>query len=178
MKVRTGRVLTGPAGSAIEVIPAEHDHPDTTATVASWYLTCPRQSPAWVDYMLAIVHLRPIPGQSQEPQITVEGATHEVLIVALDPTTDPTPHAPERWRYLHPLNVVEQIVLPDDQAAAYVAIVAARTVVLGGIWVEPPLSGQVEPWRSALRATAEHLWHDRPRLVYDLTQETTEEGSP
>lgn len=158
MKCTEGRTLVGPAGGAMEVLYewAEGDPPDVQGTVAVWYLHCPGQSPAWDRYILAVVHLRPIPGV-RPAVVNVPHATHEVLVHALDPQRMPTALDPATWAPLRPLNVVEQLQLPDDDAAREVAALAARAVVDGVLPAEPPLSGQVEPWRTALLKTAAHL---------------------
>lgn len=141
--------LEGPAGSATPAVGA----PD--ATVAAWFLTCPGQSPAWDKYALGIVHLREQDGV-QQAKITTPGATHEVLLIALDPDTNPTAHA-ATWHHLRPCNVVEQVQLTDDQGAVELLELCARSVVDGLLWAEPPLSGQVEPWRTTLIRTSAHL---------------------
>lgn len=157
MKAHLGDHLEGPAGTADEVIITKHDRPDQTATVAAWFLCCPGQSPAWDKYVLQVLHLRPIKRQSQEPVITVPGATHEFILYAADPRTDPKAGDPATWVGLRPFNVVEQVELPDDNAARSLARQGARRIVEGVMPAEPMLSGQVEPWRSALIKSSAHL---------------------
>lgn len=150
-----GRVLQGGAGTATEVLqhPKERRWP---ASVASWLLRCPGQSPAWEHYALDVVHLREVPG-APAPVVSVPGATHEVILAALDPELQPEPTNPVKWSRLHPLNAVEQVQLPDDDAAVGLLAMCAQAVVDGILPAEPPLSGQVEPWRSTLIKSAAHL---------------------
>lgn len=156
MNVREGRRLDGPAGTAVEVIATEHDVPDWQASVAVWFLDCPGQSPAWRHYSLAAVHLRPIEGV-KPAVVTVAGATHEVLLVALDPKTEPTPTGLGSWRMLHPVNVCEQITVPDDAHAAELLFMCAKAVVAGVLPAEPALAGAREPWHTSLIKTSAHV---------------------
>ncbi len=155
MKAWIGREVTGPAGTATEIIAEAFDRPEQAATLATWFLHCPGQSPAWDSYMLSVIHLRTIEGV-REPVIRFPGATHEVLLAALDPGSAPSVDNPDSWQLLMPINVEEQVELPDDEAAVRLAELAARAVVTGALWAEPPLSGQVEPWRTTLVKTAAH----------------------
>lgn len=153
MNHNAGDPLEGPAGVAVEVT---SEHP---ATITSFFLHCPGQSPAWSDYCLAVVHLRPVEGV-REPVINVPGATHEVLLFALDPdgknglalSTDP-----DSWGILTPLNLVYQVHLDSDAAAREMLCMCAQAIVNGALWAEPPLSGQIEPWRTVLLQTSAHL---------------------
>lgn len=157
MKSAEGEVLAGSAGSAVEIVYTREadDPPDWSASLAAWFLTCPGQSPAWEHYVLSTIHLRPIDGV-RPAVIRVPGATHEVLLYACDPRSDPTAD-PATWRPLHPINVMEQVTLPDDASAAALLRDTALAVVVGLLWAEPPLSGQVEPWRTSLIRTSAHF---------------------
>lgn len=153
-----GRVLTGPFGTATEVVVENDPDPDHQAHIGTWLLDCPGQSPAWSLYMLAAVHLRSFPGESKPATIRVPRATHEFLVLALDPKFDATPDdLPGTWRFLRPVNVCEQVELPDDETAAAVLYKCAQAVVDGVLPAEPMLSGAVEPWRSVLIKTAAHV---------------------
>jgi hypothetical protein len=147
----------GPAGRAARV---EHtvepeDHPAKGALLGTWFIEAPGQSPAWRHFVLSCVHLREVPGAAPAA-VAVPGATHEFLLLALDPRSEPLPTDPESWTYLTPANVEEQVRLPDDEAALRVLGAAARAVIAGRLFAEPALSGQREPWRSALRGAAAH----------------------
>ncbi len=151
-----GRVLTGPFGTATEVL-VESAEPDHQAHIGTWLLDCPAQSPAWRHYMLACVHLRPLPGQSKPATIREHGATHEVLLLALDPKCNPTADdQPGTWDFLRPFNVMEQVELPSDEAAAEMLARCAKAVVDGILPATPPLAGAVEPWRTTLIKSAAH----------------------
>ncbi len=151
-----GRVFQGPCGTATEVlISGDLPRPDVAATLSTWFLNCPGQSPAWDNYLLSIIHLRPIEGV-RPAVISVPKATHEVLLLAADPTTNPTAMDPDSWQFLFPHNVSEQIELPDDVTAVMLLEDCARAVVDGILPAEPALAGAVEPWRTVLIKTAAH----------------------
>lgn len=159
MRAHLGEELEGPYGRAVRVIVDEAVNVDQTATVACWFVTAPGQSPAWDQYSVAVVHLRPIEGESRPPTIRVPGATHEFLVLALDPTPgrEPVMTDPSTWHYLSPINVSEQVELPSDEAAAEMLRQVALAVVHGILPAEPPLAGAVEPWRTSLIKTAAHM---------------------
>ena len=108
--LRTGNSFTGYAGKATEILfeLEPGDKRDVQGTVAMWFLDCPGQSPAWRHYHLAIIHLRPIEGV-KPAVITEEGATHEVILAAMDPAKNPSPTDIETWSHLRPLNFVGQL---------------------------------------------------------------------
>lgn len=150
----TGRRRAGRAGTATEVVVDETGTIDETATLAVWYLHCPLQSPAWDDYLMSVIHLRPIDGATREPTINLPHASHELLIVALDPKATPSPDNPLSWRILTPINLAEQFEVPNDAAAVHLLEAAVDAVLAGMLWAEPPLSGQVEPWRTTVIRTS------------------------
>lgn len=156
MKAHWGTRVEGRCGTATELVVDEHDRVDTTATVAAWVLDCPRQSPAWRYYTLAVIHLRPIEGESRPANIRIPHATHEVLLIALANEEPPEPDA-NTWQHLRPINLMEQVQLPDDEAAVELCRLVVEAVLAGTLWAEPPLSGQVEPWRTVLVKTSAHL---------------------
>ena len=157
MRILLGKDLSGPAGRAQEVIvrPEKSDPIDQNGTVGAWFLTCPKQSPFWDHYLLAAVHLRPIPG-GRPIQLKRPGATHEITLVALDPTYAPQPEVLATWNFLTPLNFNDQVILPGDIACLALLDDLAKAVTNGVLWAEPPLSGQLEPWQTIMQTTAAH----------------------
>jgi hypothetical protein len=91
------------------------DAPPAELTVAGWIVYAPYAHPAWHSYMIAGVSLRVHPNW-QPPHIRKPGATHEILVVALNPE-HPTA-INDHPRILTPLNFVAQLIETDDQAAA------------------------------------------------------------
>lgn len=158
MKLTIGRREHGSRGKALEILmEGEFSNKDMGATVATWFLDCPGQSPAWRHYLLSVVHLRPIKGQEHEPVFQFPGATHEVMVVALDPGKHPSPTDIQTWYHLTPVNVAQQLVLEDDEQARKLLHLAARAVVSGLLPAEPAMSGAKEPWQSTLVNTAAHM---------------------
>jgi len=156
--ISLGERLTGRAGDATEITFGPDDGTiDQEATVATWFIDAPGQSPAWRHYVLGVVHLRPIEGQTRPPVVTEAGATHEIIMYACDPELDPTPDDMESWEPLRPLNLVAQFQVPDDEAARSLLRLTAQAVVEGRLWAEPPLSGQTEPWHTIISQTSAHF---------------------
>ena len=94
--------------------------------------------------MLSVVHLRPVEGMGPA-HLQFPKATHEILLAALDPDQ-------EGLSMLRPLNFCDQMQVDCDEAAVEVASRLVTMVVAGLLWAEPPMSCQVEPWASTLRA--------------------------
>ena len=156
MNVELGELIEGPFAHARQVIVRTVDIPDQAAVLNTYFITAPWQSPAWVHYRLSVVHLRAVEHETQPVTLRREGATHEFLLVALDPKANPVEHDPSTWHSLYPLNLEYQIRMESDENAAELCTLAARAVCNGLLWAEPPMSGQTEPWVSTLEATAAH----------------------
>lgn len=156
-QIQLGETITGPVATAQHVIPVgEPELADHAAHIATWFITAPNQSPAWDKYVLSVVHLRAIEGQQHDPIVRSEGATHEFLLYACEPDSNPRPDDLSTWHALRPLNLEHQVRLTSDEDAADLARLAAQAVCRGLLWAEPPLSGQTEPWASTLNHTAAH----------------------
>jgi hypothetical protein len=157
MLLKTGKVLSAFAGKAIEVLSTiePSDPPDVSATLATWFLDCPGQSPAWRHYVLSVIHLRPIEGV-KPAHIRLASATHEVIVCALDPKENPVPDNLKSWNFLRPINVTEQLVLPSDKHVIDISELLVWGVLSGVLWAEPPLSGQREPWQRQMRLMEAH----------------------
>lgn len=158
----------GPCGRANNVlqqlIDREPDKPH--GAVGFWFVHAPRQTPLWHHYVLACVHLRPM-GDLPDPNITEAGATHEFHLFALDPDPEPSVEDPSTWSRLLPANFIGQYVIAGDpkhadQVAAEVCALAAEAITDGRLWAEPPLSGQTEPWHTALQTTISHYRDGHP----------------
>lgn len=156
----------GPAGSAwrVDVAKLRHERPDTEATVALWLLNMPGAHIAWAWWLLSAIHLRPIAG-ARAAVIRTPGATHEVLVAALDPAHEPPNPATfpiEDVRILTPLDVQQQYTAATDAAAAEVCELAARACC-GGLL--SPDQDFRHLWERYIVGTAEHLAsgaHGRP----------------
>lgn len=139
---------------------AERPDPDQNATVCAWLLTLPNWSPAWDKYLLSCVHLREMKGQSRPPTITLDGATHEFILSALDPAGNPDPNNIFNGgaRFLTPLNVVEQFIVDSDEQACELVHKVALALVNGFLPAEPQgIVGSRTLWRRAISQTADHI---------------------
>ena len=125
--------LTGPMGRAwkmdMTAITAKQPKgAPMSVTVASWLVYAPFAHPIFPTYQVACIHLRDIEGAAPA-KIMLVGATHEVLVLAIDPTqqlaldTLPMP--------LYPVNFMGQFVAADDQAAASCIEGSVREIVQG-----------------------------------------------
>ena len=83
--------------------------------------------------------------------------SHELILIALDPSRGLNPLDISSWAHLTPINFFIQLELPSDEKAMELLGLAARGVVDGLLWAEPPLSGQQEPWRTSMLQTSAHM---------------------
>ncbi len=160
MNIELGGQYRAAYGHAQEVIVRALDHPDQAAVVGCWFITAPHQSPVFDNYMLSVIHLRAIEGESQPAVLRATGVTHEVVVVALDPSTEPVAHDPASWTPMHPLNVEHQVRLTSDNDAKELGRLCVEAICQGRLWAEPPLAGQQEPWTTTLDMTAAHFRGD------------------
>lgn len=155
-------LIEGPHGRAELVPPGEG--PEWAETVCTWLLTAPWAHPLWSQYMLAVVRLRDgVPG-FPPPKRQFDGATHELIVVALNPEHGPfTVASVERFQrtgmpYLTPLNIAHQIEGSDEEAAE-LAELAALAVVRA--WLCPETADAPERvranWKASLVRTLAHI---------------------
>ncbi len=138
-------------GWKMEAEPHDIKDPANTATLSSWLIFAPGQTPAWSHYIVFGFHLRDIPGakpaMKRDPR-----ATHEVMILALNPDMGPgitVENFTDRqdlcrakgtgW-FLKPANLAKQFEGTDEELIKLTDLLAKR-VVEGALPAEPPLSG-------------------------------------
>ena len=94
------------------------DKPD--ATIGEWLIECPSAHPLWHSYVIALISMRPVVGLDT-PIFFLDGATHEILLVALDPTKPRLPIILGEVSFLasslEPLNFAAQFIEIDDALA-------------------------------------------------------------
>lgn len=102
------------------------------ATLGVWIVERSDAHPAWHSYAIALMHLRPMAG-FDDPVIHRKGATHELMVMALDPTRrrDHAVAGKEFPAYLTPANFAAQLAEPTDEAAI-TQIEAAIDLILAG----------------------------------------------
>ena len=110
----------------IAALAAKNDHP--TAGVSSWLIEAKWAHPIWHSYALHCYHLRDVPSLGH-PVIYLPGATHELILFALDP--DKPRDLADFPAHLHPPNFAAQFVAEDDEAAALLVAAAVDEIVEG-----------------------------------------------
>lgn len=136
---------------------------DVDAALAGWIVRAPHAHPLWRYWMLSVVHLRPLEG-GKPPQLRFPEATHEIVIVALNPEhpLPPLDHAPG-WpvHYLTPIDVCEQMVVPNDAVAVEIAGLCVRAICDGA----SPDQDHRRWWAHTIGATAAHYREGRHGAV-------------
>jgi hypothetical protein len=140
----------------------QRGRPDSDGTVVGWLLHAPSAHPFWTYWMVAVIHLRPIDGV-RPAVIRLDGATHEIMIAALDPGCPlPNLNAVGRceaaFTFLVPIDLVEQFIVRDDAQAAQLGDLAVSGCVEG--YASPDQDWRAW-WRGAVRQTASHLREGR-----------------
>jgi hypothetical protein len=105
----------------------------------AWWLLTGGWHPLWPQFVLHVLSLKPA-ADLPEPVLHFPGATHELLVVALNPGTNPPRlHAPETLvsgglaavgGYLPPEDVAHQFEATDEEMVA-LAEACAKACVLG-----------------------------------------------
>jgi hypothetical protein len=155
----SSRIVTGPFGTATEIDMATTTPgtPAQQASLACWFLHIPGAHPLWSRFLLSAVHLREVDGAPPAFK-RFAGATHEMLVIALDPALEPRPDDVTTWRHLTPVNVVEQFAVNTDEDAIAITEALARACVDGLLLVEPEgILGAREQWTQTVSSTSEHL---------------------
>lgn len=130
--------------------------PDQDATVGCFLVQAPGAHAFWDHYIVSVVHLRPIVGV-KPPVITRAGATHELMIMALNPEQPlPSPVVAPGWQihFLTPIDVIEQFRVADDAIADKVLELAVRAIVDG---CGSPDQDWRRWWTNAIAETAAHF---------------------
>ncbi len=82
------------------------------ATICAWVIEAAWAHPLWANYCLAAIHLRPAEGHNPA-KILLDGATHEVILAALDPERAPVLNNPMST-HLQPKNFLGQWIAASD----------------------------------------------------------------
>lgn len=101
--------LAGMHGTAWLLDKSFDSRPDVQATIESWIVSAVYAHPFWSHYMVTCIHLRDIDGTKPANKVFDE-ATHEVLVVALDPEKP------------YPLNAAPNIMKPINYAGQWIAL--------------------------------------------------------
>jgi hypothetical protein len=126
--------LEGPLGWA-RYVPTPPDHPNADTTVTSWFMHLPNQGLGWDKYVLYVISLQDVPGRppavKRYPQ-----AEFELVVAALAPNFHPVPEDPQTWRFLDPVNFVDQFHGVSREQAGRVAEACAAACVAGRLLAE------------------------------------------
>jgi len=135
-------IISGPFGKA-EELPL-NDSPNCAATVCHYLITAPIFHPGWAQYNFHILRLAVLPGLP-DPQLQFPGATHEIGIVALDPSEGSQSYEsmirfmnPEsedfgKMPWLSPVNIAEQLIIRDEGLLLKLAPHLLRAIVIKGV---------------------------------------------
>lgn len=104
------------------------DDPRAAVSLPCWIASAPYAHPLWSHYAILCVALRDGPGLPKA-RVRLEGATHEIMVFALDPNTKPAVN--ETPCFLHPVNFVGQFIEVDDLSAALRVQHAVQDVIDG-----------------------------------------------
>lgn len=141
----TGDPITSPIvgryGRA-DLVPFDPNHPRAAETVTIWLIDAPGWTPAWSKYHLCAVRLRDnVPGMPA-PRRHFDGATHEIVLMALNPdfpvTVEQLGDPDYQLQWLEPVNLVHQVEATDAEIVDLVGAMA-RGIVREGMAPEPPL---------------------------------------
>lgn len=124
----------GPRGQAQRLaINPEHSG---AATTVSWWLLTGTWHPLWAQFVLSVVRLTDIPG-FPPATLAFPSATHELVVVALNPGNPPRQHHPrdlERGGFsacggwLEPVDVAHQFTANDDEMTQLAELCAQACV--------------------------------------------------
>jgi hypothetical protein len=93
----------------------------------------PDAHPVWHTYQVSLVHLRPIEG-GPPPELRSPDSSHEIVIQALDPESQPDPEVPT-IALLTPPNLVHQLRGRTDEMA----------LTVFGAFVQALAAGELNP---------------------------------
>ena len=102
--------------------------PRASVTLPCWIASAAYAHPLWSHYCIMCIALREVPGVPAA-KVTLENATHEVMVYALDP--DRKPAVDDFPRMLQPVNFVGQFIEADDLSAAARVQQAVQDVIDG-----------------------------------------------
>lgn len=148
-RARRAPDVEGPHARAWVTTLAEDHRPDQEATLSSYLVYFPASHPFWPTYLVAMIHLRDMPGVPPANKDFPE-AEYEFMIVALDP--EGTPGHPlavddmQSFRHLTPINVRVQFNAASDDDARQRCTDAVTLICQQGAGIEPDDDARVRPW--------------------------------
>jgi hypothetical protein len=122
--------LTGPHGTAHRIPTTNYRH-DSPATLDAWIITAPGAHPHYTQYLLDLISITRL--DATEAAHYRPGATHELLLLTLNPERGPYHPSTATTASLHilyPVTLAQQITGSDEQAR-HLAEACAAAVVAG-----------------------------------------------
>lgn len=104
--------------------------PHAAVTLPCWIASAAYAHPLWSHYVVMCIALRDVAGVPKA-KVNLEGATHEIMVFALDP--DRKPAVDDMPRTLQPANFVGQFIEADDLSAAARVQQAVQDVIDGSL---------------------------------------------
>lgn len=157
-------VHEGPRGTAVHLgIDPRLPGADTTIT---WWLLTGDWHPLWSQFAISVVSLADKPGH-QPARLHFPGATHELVVMALNPGQPPAQHSPVTLTtggltavggWPEPVDVVHQFTATDDEMTR-LADSCAWGCVVGAITPSTDDAREVlrERWLQACVKTLAHI---------------------
>jgi hypothetical protein len=135
-------------------------------TTVAWWLLTGHWHPAWSQFLISVIHLRDVPG-SPDAKLHFPGATHELLVCALNPGDPPKVHDATTLEtgglkavggWLDPVDVVHQFTATDEEMTE-LADLCAEACVNGQLTpsTDDNRTAYREAWLSACVRTLAHL---------------------
>jgi hypothetical protein len=135
-------IYTGKSGTGQKVHGLAEAPP---ALTEAWLLDVPGWSPAWRHFMVSVITLKEIDGVGRATK-RWPGATHELVVQAMDSEKLPLPTDKSTWSFLTPVNVVWQFSATDAEAAKACRALTALALD-GGLCLETQgIEGAKEQW--------------------------------
>lgn len=159
------QTLYGQFGSAVHLDMPPSTQAKPHATLSTWLITAPQYHPLWSQYNLGMVHLRDEDGLGPPQRLDFAGATHELLVFALNPDKGPYDEADfARFAveggmpYLTPQNIGLQFEMSDTEAVD-LAEWAIKGVVHGALNPETADAPERirELWKGSMVKTLAHM---------------------
>lgn len=141
-----GRAWAGPSRD-------DQKQPGWSACLGFWLMDIVGAHPFWSWWYVTVIHLRPIPG-ARDAALRVPGATHEVVIAALNPELGEPPLAfvPfHGYGAMTPFDLMHQVAGLEDADAQRIGGLVVRACVDGLI---SPDQDHRARWERMLDATA------------------------
>ena len=110
----------------LEAIRAKEDANPEDCTLMSYIVSAPWAHPVWSNYQISVITLADKPGV-RPAVIRKTGATHEIMVLALNPKYVPETDGPPH--YLSPINFAGQYIAQDDKEAKNILTKTVKMVV-------------------------------------------------